>query len=271
MAVLPVVSIAVWLFVVMAVAWLVQRRTGSSGWIDTIWSLGVGAGGILAALIPSGLLPGGRRILVILLIGAWALRLGGHIARRTMGSGEDPRYAALKEEWGLSFPSRLFLFLQIQAFAAFVLVLAVYAAATNPAPFPRLFDIIAILIAVVAICGEGLADSQLAAFKKNSRDRGDVCEAGLWRWSRHPNYFFEWLFWCAWPFLAISFSGDHPWGWIALSAPILMYLLLVHISGIPPLEAHMLESRGEAFRELQFRVRAFFPGPRHERNDGTRT
>lgn len=271
MAVLPVVSIAVGLFVSMALAWLVQRKTGSSGWVDTIWSLAVGAGGIVAALVSSDVPFGGRRILVILLMGAWALRLASHIAGRTLGGGEDPRYAALKQEWGASFPFRLFIFLQIQAVAAVALVISIYVASANPAPFPNLFDAIAIVIAVVAIVDEALADAQLAAFRKGNRDRGNVCEIGLWRWSRHPNYFFEWLFWCAWPFLAIDPSGGHPWGWIALSAPVLMYLLLVHISGIPPLEAHMLESRGEAFRAVQARVNAFFPGPRHEAKDGKRS
>jgi steroid 5-alpha reductase family enzyme len=87
-----------------------------------------------------------------------------------------------------------------------------------------------------------------------------VMEIGLWRYSRHPNYFFEWLGWCAWPLLAITMAFG--WSWLSLLAPLLMYWLLVHVSGIPPLERHMLASRGDKFRALQARVNAFFPGPR---------
>jgi len=267
MALTPLLIIAAGLSLAMAGAWYVQRLTGSSGWVDTIWSLAVGVGGIAAALMPSEVPFGARRIVVIAIIAIWSLRLALHIAARTRGGGEDPRYATLIEEWGSSFSLRLFLFLQVQALCAFALVVAVYAAAANPAPFPSFLDGIALAIAVVAIAGEALADAQLARFRKLNRDRTRVCETGLWRWSRHPNYFFEWLGWCAWPLLAINLSGEHPWGWAALLAPLLMYLLLVHVSGIPPLEAHMLKSRGEAFRALQNRVNAFFPGPRHESND----
>jgi steroid 5-alpha reductase family enzyme len=269
MALLPVVWIAIGLSAAMALAWLVQRMTGSSGWVDTIWSLAVGVGGIAAVFIPSGPPFGGRQLLVVAIIAVWSLRLGSHIAARTRGGGEDPRYAALQEQWGDSFSVRLFIFLQVQALAALALVVAVYAAATNPALFPGALDFLAVIVAVVAIGGEALADAQLAQFRRNNHGRTQVCETGLWRWSRHPNYFFEWLAWCAWPLLAIDLSGGHAWGWVALAAPVLMYVLLVHVSGIPPLEAHMLKSRGEAFRALQSRVNAFFPGPRHETHEST--
>jgi steroid 5-alpha reductase family enzyme len=267
MALLPLIIIAAGLSAAMALAWYVQRRTGSSGWIDTVWSLGVGVGGIAAALMPSDVPFGARRMVVIAIVAVWSLRLGLHIAARTRGSGEDPRYAKLIEDWGDNFSARLFWFLQVQALCAFVLVVAVYAAATNPAPFPTLVDMVAIAIAVVAVAGEALADAQLARFRRFNRDRSSVCEDGLWHWSRHPNYFFEWLGWCAWPLLAIDLAGGHGWGWSALMAPVLMYVLLVHVSGIPPLEAHMLKSRGDAFQALQKRVNAFFPGPRHETRD----
>ena len=253
--------IAVGLTLAMALAWAVQRVTGSSGWIDTIWSFAVGVGGIAASVFAAG--PLDRRIAAIVIIALWSARLGLHIGSRTKGGGEDPRYAKFIEEWGDAAAWRLFLFLQVQAVAAFILVLVVYLAATNPAPFPRFSDICAILIAIVAISGEALSDAQLARFRKSPDAKTSVCEVGLWRYSRHPNYFFEWLGWCAWPLLAINLDGQFAWGWLALLAPALMYGLLVHVSGIPPLEEHMLRSRGEKFRALQTRVNAFFPGPRH--------
>lgn len=249
--------IAIWLSLAMAGAWAIQRATGLSGWIDTIWSFAVGSGGIIASLLAHG--DFGRRMAILVVILAWALRLGSHIGLRTRGSGEDPRYAKFIEEWGDKAALRLFLFLQIQALAAFVLVLAVYLAATNDAPFPRFVDLFALIIAIVALGGEAISDAQLARFRKTPQAKTEVCEIGFWRYSRHPNYFFEWLFWCCWPLFALT---TPIWSWLSLLAPLLMYWLLVHVSGIPPLEEHMLRSRGEKFRALQRRVNAFFPGPR---------
>lgn len=253
--------IAVGLSLVMVCAWAIQRMTGASGWIDTIWSFAVGFGGMAAAIFADGGFE--RRIAVFAIIAVWSARLGTHIAARTKGGGEDPRYAKFIEEWGASAAWKLFVFLQVQAIAAFVLVLAVYLAAANPAPFPRVIDVAAIVIAIAAIVGETVADAQLASFRKSPEARTGVCETGLWRYSRHPNYFFEWLIWCAWLLLAVDLSGQSGWGWLAVLAPLQMYWLLVHVSGIPPLEEHMLKSRGEKFRALQTRVNAFFPGPRH--------
>ena len=115
---------------------------------------------------------------------------------------------------------------------------------------------------VGALAGEAVSDWQLRRFKSDPANRGRICEAGLWSLSRHPNYFFEWLCWLAYPLIAIDLSGANPLGWISLLAPACMYWVLVHVSGIPPLEAHMLRTRGEQFRALQARTRAFFPFPK---------
>jgi steroid 5-alpha reductase family enzyme len=140
-----------------------------------------------------------------------------------------------------------------------VLVLAVYLAASNDRIFPRTIDLLATMVALVALAGEALSDAQLSKFRKTPEAKTGICETGLWRYSRHPNYFFEWLFWCSLPLLALQ---AHGLSWASLAAPVMMYWLLVHVSGIPPLEEHMLKSRGEKFRALQRRVNAFFPGPR---------
>ncbi|PJO48269.1 DUF1295 domain-containing protein [Brucella pituitosa] len=249
--------VAISLSAIMALAWALERKSGKSGWIDAIWSLSVGAGSVIAVMLADATWQ--RRSAILILILAWSLRLGLHIARRSMGHSEDPRYAKLIKEWGENASSRLFWFLQIQALAAFVLVLAVYLAAVSRPAFPSFWDIIAVIIIAIALIGEALSDTQLAQFRKTPEAKTEICETGLWAYSRHPNYFFEWLFWCAWPLMAITVS---PWTWLSLLAPIQMYWLLVHVSGIPPLEEHMLKSRGEKFRTLQSRVNAFFPGPR---------
>ncbi|MET0171847.1 MAG: DUF1295 domain-containing protein [Agrobacterium vaccinii] len=254
------IFLAIFLSLAMAAAWAIQRKTGASGWIDTIWSFAIGLGGLVAIGFADSTFE--RRVAAFLIIAVWSIRLGSHIGSRTKGGGEDPRYAKLVEEWGTNASRRLFQFLQIQALAGFILVLAIYVAASNSAPFPTILDIAGIVIALIALAGEAISDWQLAHFRKKPEARTEVCEEGLWRYSRHPNYFFEWLFWCAWPLLALT--GPSPAGWAALLAPALMYWLLVHASGIPPLEEHMLRSRGEKFRSLQRRVNAFFPGPRKE-------
>lgn len=253
------IAAVVLLSLVMAGAWMLQRATGNSGWVDVVWSFGLGLAGVVLALVPGG--PTTRQIVVAALIAAWSARLGLHIAQRSMSGPEDSRYAALRHEWGPRFQFRLFLFLQIQAAAAALLGLSMVLAAHNPAPFPRVLDLAGIAVLVIAVGGEGLADEQLRRFKKNSANKGRICDAGLWGWSRHPNYFFEWLGWVAYPLLAIDVSGGWYWGWLALSGPAFMYWLLVHVSGIPLLEQQMLASRGDVFRAYQARVSSFFPLP----------
>jgi steroid 5-alpha reductase family enzyme len=137
---------------------------------------------------------------------------------------------------------------------------------TQSGPSLRLQDIVATAVLIAALFGEALADWQLRSFKHMHSAHTSVCDHGLWRYSRHPNYFFEWMVWLAYPIFAIDFAGYNTFGWIGLSAPIVMYWLLVHISGVPPLEEHMHQSRGAAFRDYRRRTSVFFPWrPRSER------
>jgi steroid 5-alpha reductase family enzyme len=247
---------------IMAVAWYVQQKTNNSGWVDTTWSLGVGSIAVIAAAWPVAQeWPHWRQIIVAALAAAWCLRLGLHIASRTRAATDDPRYRNLIIQWGSDAPRRMFWFLQAQATVGIILALAITLAAHNPNPQRRLQDLIGLALLISAIVGEAIADRQLRLFKSNPANRSAVCDVGLWRWSRHPNYFFEWLSWLAYPVIAIDFAGYNPYGWFAVAAPICMYWVLVHVSGIPPLEEHMLQSRGDAFRAYQRRTRAFFPLP----------
>ncbi|CAN5207362.1 DUF1295 domain-containing protein [soil metagenome] len=263
-----VVAVAIGLVVLMSLAWAVQRRTGNSGWIDVIWSFATGLAGAAFALVPvDGGTTGPRQWIMAALALAWCLRLGIHILQRTLQGKDDPRYAALIEQWGASAGAKLFGFLMVQALAALVLASAVLIGAHHPSPELRVFDWLAIGVMAVAIIGEAAADAEVRRFSRDPANRGKICEVGLWSVSRHPNYFFEWLGWCAWALFAIDLSGNYPWGWLALVAPLWMYWLLVHVSGVPPLEQHMLETRGDAFRDYQRRVNAFFPGPRHSSHE----
>lgn len=253
-------AIAVSLSILMAIAWLVQRRTGNSGWVDTIWTFSVGLVGAGSALWPIGdAAPNARQWLVATLVAIWSLRLGLHIAVRTVGITDDPRYAAFARDWGLDAPRRMFIFLQNQAFGSIPLVFAIFLAARFPSDALRVQDIIGALILLSGIAGEALADAQLKRFRDHSGNKGRVCDIGLWRWSRHPNYFFEWFGWLAYPVIAIS--PAYAWGWATLLAPVFMYWILVYVTGIPPLEEQMLRSRGERYRDYQSRTSRFFPLP----------
>jgi steroid 5-alpha reductase family enzyme len=240
---------------IMAGAWALQRALRNAGWVDAVWTLGLGLTGIAVALAAG---PSGPQ--VALLIGLWSLRLGGHIAARSRGAPEDARYAALRESWGAGYEPRMFGFLQIQAAAAALLQVPVALAAAAPWP-PAPVALLGLAIALAGLAVEAMADSQLRSFRRRMKaegaGHGQVCDTGLWALSRHPNYLGEFLFWLG---LAL-FALPAPFGAAALVGPAFIYWLLVHVSGIPPLEAAMLRSRGEAYAAYQRRVPAFFPRP----------
>jgi len=245
---------------IMTGAWAIQRKTGNSGWIDAVWTFGLGAVGTVSALVP---LEAGetsqRQLLVAALIGIWAVRLGSHLVWRSSHKIDDPRYAELIKGWGETASRELFMLMLKQALVSLPLALSIFIAAHNPAPGLGLTDILAVLICAVAVLGEALADAQLRAFIATRK--GGVCERGLWRFSRHPNYFFEWLYWVSFPVIAADFSGGYPWGFAAMIGPAMMYWLLRYVSGVPPLEAHMLAKHGDLYRDYQRSTNVFFPGP----------
>ena len=254
------VAIAASLAVLMALAWIVQQRTGNSGWVDTIWTFSLGLVGAGGALWPvAGASPNARQWLVAVLVAIWSVRLGSHIALRTAGITDDPRYAAFAKEWGVNSPRKMFIFLQNQGLGSIPLVFAIFVAARFPSDALRLQDYLGALILCVGIAGEALSDAQLKTFRTDPANKGRVCDVGLWRWSRHPNYFFEWFGWLAYPVIALSI--DYPWSLATLLAPLFMYWILRYVTGVPPLEEQMIKSRGDRDRDYQARTSVFFPLP----------
>lgn len=249
--------VAVAMAMAMTLAALIERRTANSGWIDVVWTFGLGATGAAGALLPFGQAPTERRLLLACMISIWALRLGLHIAQRTRGIAEDPRYAKLKRDWGREADARLARMLQLQALASVPLGLGVILAAHNPAPALGWRDAAGVTLFLIGVIGGAVADRQLRAFTRSGV--GGVCDRGLWAWSRHPNYFFECLLWCG--YAVVAPAAGHAWGWLALLAPACMTFLLVRISGIPPLEAHMLAKHGQGYRDYQRRTSALVPLP----------
>jgi steroid 5-alpha reductase family enzyme len=256
-------AIAVSLSVLMAGAWMVQQRTGNSGWVDTIWTFSLGLVGAGSALWPvAGAAPNARQWLVAALVAIWSVRLGSHIAARTAQITDDPRYAAFASEWGVNSAKKMFWFLQNQGYGSIPLVFAIFVASRFPSDALRLQDWLGVLILFAGIAGEALADQQLKAFRHDPANKGKVCDTGLWRWSRHPNYFFEWFGWLAYPVIALS--TDYPWSLATLLAPLFMFWILRYVTGVPPLEVQMIKSRGDAYRAYQARTSVFFPLPPRE-------
>jgi len=251
---------ALFLSVAMAVAAGWAIRTGKSGLIDATWSLAVGATCCAAAIWPMFASDvTARRWLVAAMTFAWSARLGSYIFRRSSGAEDDPRYADLKKGWGADAPRQLFLFLQAQAVAGWPLVVAAMLAAHSPSPGLGWLDGLGASVFVIGLGGEALADRQMARFRADPGNRGGICEVGLWAYSRHPNYFFEWMCWLGLAVMAADCDGARPWGWLAFAAPATMYWLLAHVSGAPPLEAHLQRSRPEAFADYRARVPMFWP------------
>ena len=255
LAVLAVMS------VVMVTGWAVQRAANNGGWTDVFWTYGTGATCALAALAPFGgnPAPTWRQGLVAALVAIWALRLGTYVALRVAKGPEDARYADLREEWGAAFQTRMFGLLIVQAPATALLSVSVLLAARDPHPALRVVDVLGALILAGSIAGEDLADRQMKRFKGDAANKGKVCDAGLWGWSRHPNYLFEAVGWIAYPVIALDVA--RPWTFAAFVAPVVMFCILRFATGVPPLEAAMVRSKGEAYRRYQARVSAFLPRP----------
>ncbi|BFI96132.1 MAG: DUF1295 domain-containing protein [Rhodanobacter sp.] len=235
----------------MALGWRWQRRHTNTGIVDALWAAGLGGAAVLLALLGTG--AAAPRLALGVLGGLWGLRLALHLWRRVGHEPEDGRYRALREHWQ-GDQRRLFGFFQFQALLIPLFALPFVAVATNAVASPPWLAA-GVAIWIVGVLGEAVADTQLARFRADPRHRGRSCRHGLWRYSRHPNYFFEWLHWFAYVALAVG----SPLVWLAWSGPVLMWLFLRFISGIPFTEAQALRTRGEDYRAYQRSTPMLFP------------
>ena len=237
-----------------ALFWLWQCRTRNAGWVDVGWALGLALMALLAASL--GTAPLERRLLVGLMGGLHGLRLGFHLWHRVaMEPHEDGRYQAIRAAWKTSLNAKFFLFFQGQALLDVFLGLPFLLAAWNPRPGLQPLEWAAAALWLGAWLGETIADGQLRRFKARPEARGRTCREGLWRLSRHPNYFFEWLVWVAYLLLALA----APWGWTAALCPALMLYFLLRVTGIPYTEAQSLRSRPEDYARYQRETSPFIP------------
>jgi steroid 5-alpha reductase family enzyme len=240
---------------VMLGLWLLGIRNHNFSYVDIGWSVNFA---LLAALYAA-LAPGDlqRRLVIAAMFAAHGLRLGWHLSKRIIGEPEEGRYQQLRKDWGGTGNLNLkFLgFFEFQAVLNAFLTLPLLIASFNRAPDFHPLEIAGIATFIVAIIGESVADEQLAAFKRNPANRGGVCDIGLWRYSRHPNYFFEWLIWISYALFALA----SPHGWIALAMPVLMLHFLINVTGLKATEEQALRTKGERYRVYQSRTSGFIP------------
>ncbi|MFM2151998.1 MAG: hypothetical protein RL199_433 [Pseudomonadota bacterium] len=249
-----------------AATWLVGRRLGNYGIVDVVWSLAFAPAAVGLALARGG--AGPRQWLMAAAVSLWSLRLGAYLARRVLShlDVEDARYARMRIDWAPQADTKMLVFYAQQAAALVLLCLPTVAVMADARTDLAGLQVVGAVVFLLALAGEAASDAQLASFKKSARS-GAICDRGLWAWTRHPNYFSDWLVWVGFALCAAS----SPWGGLfGLGCVGAMYHLLHNVTGVPLMEEHLRRSRGAAFDAHCRRVpSAFWPRwPRAEKLRG---
>lgn len=242
-----------------ALTWVVSLVRQDVSIVDSVWSLILLGLCATYYLLHEDATP--RGTLVLVLASVWALRLSVYITWRNLGEPEDARYKAMRRKYSPNFAVKsLGIVFLLQGFLAWLISLPLLAAITGSWPL-QLLDATATALVVFGILFESIADAQLATFKRGTGNGGKVLDTGLWRYTRHPNYFGECCVW--WGFYLFAVAAG---GWWALLSPVLMTFLLLRISGVALLEKDIRERR-PAYADYVKRTNAFIPGfPRDGRN-----
>jgi steroid 5-alpha reductase family enzyme len=240
---------------VMAALWWVQVRTADASHVDVAWAALIACAAIAYALLADG--DAGHRVLAAALASIWGFRLAAYLyVNRVRGKEEDGRYRSLRAKWGANASRNFFWFFQFQAVFVVFFSLPFAFVALDPDPGILPLAWIGVAVWVIGNIGTIAADRQLARWRRDPANTGKTARAGLWRWSRHPNYFFEWVNWCGNALVATT----APLGWIAWIVPAGLLYLLVKVTGIPATERHVLRSRPD-YAEYQRTTSIFVPRP----------
>ncbi len=243
--------------IIMMATWFLSLKIDNYGIVDAVWSLSFILHGGLFFYFSDGNTV--RSCLVFLMLGLWSMRLGFFLTKRIASHHpiEDARYQNLRTEYGINYKWRFFLFFMLQALSVSILTLPFIFVFKNSSSEISIVEKIGILVWIISLVGESLADHQMNQFKKLSKINpqiGRTCNIGLWRYSRHPNYFFESNIW--WGFFLIMAGSGAFWG--IYTAFIILFLLL-KVTGVPPSEEQALKSRGDEYRAYQRQTSVFIP------------
>lgn len=240
----------------MTIGWIISVKNNNVTIVDSLWGLGFILVALNTYILGNGF--GGRRIMVLLLTTLWGSRLAVHLTWRNWGQKEDHRYGEWRKKSGSRFWwISLFKVFWLQAIFLWIISLVLQHAllASQPAHF-TILDLVGAIIWFVGMFFESVGDWQLSRFKADPDNIHRVMDQGLWAWSRHPNYFGEFLIW--WGFFVISLST--PGGWWTITSPIIVSLVLLKMTGVPLTEA-ALEKRRPDYAAYVRRTSAFFPRP----------
>lgn len=238
----------------MSILWGIYFVKKNSGIVDIGWTVSFALTMLACVLIGDGWAP--RKWLLACMVWIWSGRLFWHIYNRYISSEEDPRYQAIRETWGPnSSDFKFYLMFLFQGLLAVILSLPFMIVSMNTSNIWHMAEGWGVVIWLIGVGGEALADNQLKTFKQEPDNTGKVCQKGLWNYSRHPNYFFEFVTWIGYFVFALG-TG---WGIFAIISPALILFLLLKVSGIPMAEEQSLKTKGDAYREYQRSTSAFIP------------
>ena len=245
-----IASVCVYLLVQMCIVWIIYRLLKNPSVVDASWSIGLMVSGLM--YLGSGPL-NVRSKIVATLIMLWALRLAGYLWYTRIYQGHiDKRYTELSSKWKINQSLGFFLNFQLQGLLIFILSFVFYWVSRANNPGLTLIDVVAIATVLAGIIGESLADFQLHQFKKQQKN--EVCTIGLWNYSRHPNYFFDWVTWLGFAIFALQSK----YGYLGIMSPFVLYLLFTQITG-PMTERGSVESKGQKYLNYQNQTSMFFP------------
>ncbi len=241
--------------VIMSLVWVWSYRIKNAGVVDIFWSYNFPVIAVILYLFAPGF--SGRLTLLCAMVVIAGLRLGTHLASRVLKHlrEEEPRYAHIRREWGKNAEVKMFGFFIMQGVSNVLLATPFIISSINTSAKISPLEYAGAILWGISVLGEAIADRQLASFKKDLKNKGKVCDIGLWYYSRHPNYFFEWLMWVAYFVFALA----SPYGYIAIISPAIILYLLLKVTGIPATEQQSLKTKGEAYKRYQQTTSKFVP------------